>query len=122
MWNFDSSKPVYLQLVEQITRKIIIGEYPSGEKMPTVRSLATEAKVNPNTVQKVFSLLEQSGIVVTDRTIGRYVTEDKEMIKKMGKAIAKDLCRDFIRDMKSLGYEVEEVEAILKEEYNREKI
>ncbi len=120
MWNFDSSKPVYLQLVEQVTRKIVAGEYASGEKMPTVRSLATEAKVNPNTVQKVFSMLEQSGIVITDRTVGRYVTEDKEMIRTMGAAIAKDLCKEFVENMTSLGYEEEEVEQLVREAYSKQ--
>lgn len=82
MWQMDSNRPIYIQLVERITKEIIAGKYHPGEKMPTVRELAEIARVNPNTMQKAFSQLEQEGMLFTDRTVGRYVTQDTVRIKE----------------------------------------
>lgn len=113
MWQMDSSRPIYLQLVERITKEIIAGKYQAGDKMPTVRDLSEIARVNPNTMQKAFAQLEQEGMLYTDRTVGRYVTQDREMIKKKGRQLAQELGQKFLKDMKDLGLEPEEIKDII---------
>lgn len=115
MWQMDSNRPIYIQLVERITREIIAGKYHPGEKMPTVRELAEIARVNPNTMQKAFSQLEQEGMLFADRTVGRYVTQDRERIKAKGRQLARQLGEGFLADMKSLGLSEEEIIDIVKE-------
>lgn len=121
MWQMDSSRPIYIQLVERITREIIAGKYQPGEKMPTVRELAETARVNPNTMQKAFSQLEQEGMLFADRTVGRYVTQDRERIKAKGRQLARQLGESFLADMKSLGLGEEEIMELLKELTEQEK-
>lgn len=103
-WNFQADRPIYSQLMDQIKRRIIIGEYPPGEKMPSVRELAMEASVNPNTMQRAFAQLEQEGLLHTQRTSGRFVTEDRDRIMSIKEDLAKGLVADFLRSMKELGY------------------
>ena len=79
-WELDSDRPIYAQLVERIQTEIVSGYYPPGGKLPSVRELASVAAVNPNTMQKAFAELERSGLIVTQRTNGRTVTEDVEKI------------------------------------------
>ena len=79
-WNLDSDRPIYAQLLERIQLQIVSGIYAPGDKLPSVRDLAAEASVNPNTMQKAFAELERSGLIETKRTSGRFVTEDKNMI------------------------------------------
>jgi len=118
-WNIDSERPVYIQLIEQIQAGIISGYYNPGDKLPSVRELAAEAGVNPNTMQRALAELEQTGLVYTNRTSGRYITSDIEIIKKLKQQSAKNIVLDFIEKMKQLGYEEDEildcVDKILKE-------
>ena len=92
-WNFQADRPIYAQLMEEIKRRIISGVYKPGEKMPSVRDLAAEASVNPNTMQRAFAQLEQEGLLYTQRTSGRFVTEDEERIMDMKNELAKELIR-----------------------------
>ena len=78
-WKFSSDKPVYLQISDKIVKKVLSGEYPVGEQIPTVRQIALEAAVNPNTVQHAFSELENEGLIISKGTMGRFVTEDAEI-------------------------------------------
>ena len=73
-WKLDSDRPIYAQLLELIQMRIISGHYPAGSRLPSVRELAAEAGVNPNTMQKAFSELERNGLIWTQRTAGRFVT------------------------------------------------
>ena len=82
-WQFDSGRPIYTQLLEQIRILIISGRYPAGSKLPSVRDLAAESSVNPNTMQRALAELERSGLIYSQRTSGRFVTEDEELVKKM---------------------------------------
>ena len=82
-WTLDNDRPIYLQLMERIQRDIIAGVYQPGDKLPSVRDLALEAAVNPNTMQKALSELERSGLVYSQRTSGRFITEDTEMLTQM---------------------------------------
>ena len=119
-WELSNDRPIYSQIVEIIKLRIVSGYYPAGEKLPSVRELAAEAGVNPNTMQKAIAELESSGLLTTMRTSGRVVTEDGELIREAKEAIAKNEVDQFLEKMKKLGYELEEarefVNRILKEE------
>ena len=103
-WIFQNDRPIYAQLMEQIKRRIISGIYAPGEKMPSVRDLAAEASVNPNTMQRAFAQLEQEGLLYTQRTSGRYVTEDEGRILQMKENLAKELTESYFAAMEQLGY------------------
>lgn len=119
-WELSNDRPIYSQIVETIKLRIVSGYYPAGEKLPSVRELAAEAGVNPNTMQKAFTELESSGLLITMRTSGRVVTENGMLIQEAKEAIARNEVEQFLEKMKKLGYELEEarefVNRILKEE------
>lgn len=112
-WSFRPDLPIYLQLQEQIRLLIVSGEYPPGSKIPTVRELAVEASVNPNTLQRALAELERDGLVYTLRTSGRYVTEDEDMIAKAKNQLAMEQIRQFFHKMKSMGYDKEATLALV---------
>lgn len=121
-WNFQADRPIYAQLMEEIKRRIISGVYKPGEKMPSVRELAAEASVNPNTMQRAFAQLEQEGLLYTQRTSGRFVTEDEERIMDMKNELTKELIRDFWKNMEQLGFGRQQTLTLLttmKEECDR---
>ena len=99
-----SDSPIYLQLMERIQHDIISGVYQPGDKLPSVRDLAVEAAVNPNTMQKALSELERCGLVYSQRTSGRFITDDTAMIKKMRTELAQEHIRDFFDQMRKLGF------------------
>lgn len=107
-WELNSERPVYIQLIEQIQTGIISGYFKPGDKLPSVRDLASEATVNPNTMQKALTDLERTGLIYTNRTSGRFITSDETMIKQLKGQSAKELVQDFIERMKQLGFEPEE--------------
>ncbi len=118
-WDFDDDRPIYLQLMEQIQLKIISGIYKFGEKLPSVRDMAQEASVNPNTMQKALTELERTGLVFSQRTIGRFITNDSNMIKTMRNDLAKKQIEKFLLSIKKIGYTRQEtiflVEDLIKE-------
>ena len=114
-WNMDSDRPIYTQLVERIQMRIVSGYYASGAWLPSVRELAADAAVNPNTMQKAFAELERSGLIVTQRTNGRTVTEDRELIENVRRNLAKAHIDDFDSKMKELGYTREQIFEFLEQ-------
>lgn len=108
-WDLDNNRPVYLQLMEKIQQDIISGVYHAGDRLPSVRELALEASVNPNTMQKALSELERNGLVHTQRTSGRFITEDKTMLKQLKTELAAVHIQDFLNTMKQLGFPPEEI-------------
>ena len=114
-WNLDSSRPIYLQIIERVQMDIITGRYQPGDKLPSVRDLAQEAAVNPNTMQKALSELERSGLIYSQRTSGRFITEDKELIHQMKKELAAAEVSAFVAHMKQLGITPEEIRQLLAE-------
>ena len=114
-WNLDNDRPIYLQLMERIQHDIISGVYQPGDKLPSVRDLAVEAAVNPNTMQKALSELERCGLVYSQRTSGRFITDDKEMIKEMRNELAQEHIRDFFGQMRKLGYSDEDTLEIIRD-------
>lgn len=103
-WTLDNDRPIYLQLMERIQRDIIAGVYQPGDKLPSVRDLALEAAVNSNTMQKALSELERSGLVYSQRTSGRFITEDTEMLTQMKKELATEHIQEFFQKMEQLGF------------------
>ena len=119
-WALDSGRPIYAQIIERVQLDIITGHYKPGEKLPSVRDLASEAAVNPNTMQKALSELEQSGLLYTQRTSGRFITEDTELIQRMKTTLATMQVREFIHKMRQIGLDDTEIlqliQTIMKEE------
>lgn len=120
-WNLDSSRPIYLQIIERVQMDIITGRYQPGDKLPSVRDLAQEAAVNPNTMQKALSELERSGLIYSQRTSGRFITEDKELIHQMRKELAAAEVSAFVAHMKQLGITPEEIRQLLAETIEEEE-
>ena len=102
-WNFRNDQPIYSQLIQRLTEAIVSGVYAPGEKLPSVRELALEAGVNPNTVQRSLTELEHEGLVFSQRTAGRFVTENENMIVNAKLRIADERVSEFLRSMKTLG-------------------
>lgn len=87
-WNFKNGLPIYAQIIDEMTMRIASGEYSSGDKLPSVRELAVEAGVNPNTMQRALAELERSGLVYSERTSGRFVTKDEDVLKGLRAKLA----------------------------------
>lgn len=115
-WIFRGDQPIYSQLIRQIKQGIVSGELPPGERLPSVRDLATEAGVNPNTMQRALQELEREGMVFSQRTAGRFVTEDVKLIEGAKRAFAAEHIRVFLEGMGTLGYSREEILGLLQEE------
>ncbi len=114
-WELNAERPVYIQLIEQIQAGIISGYYKSGDKLPSVRDLAAEAAVNPNTMQKALSELERTGLVFSNRTSGRFITSDEEMIKMLKSESAKAQIMEFLERMNQIGFTPEETLKLITE-------
>jgi DNA-binding transcriptional regulator YhcF (GntR family) len=113
-WNLNSDRPVYLQLIEQIQAGIISGYFKSGDKLPSVRDLAADAAVNPNTMQRALTELERTGLVYTNRTSGRFITSDEKLIKELKEESAINEIKDFLIKMKQLGLDTEEIIELIR--------
>lgn len=114
-WNLSSDRPIFLQIVERIQMDIISGKYRPGDKLPSVRDLAGEASVNPNTMQKAFSELERNGLVYSQRTSGRFITEDITMIDELKASLAKEKIAEFLEHMQKLGFTNEEILSLMNQ-------
>ena len=119
-WNFTDDRPIWQQLVEQLTLRILKGEYPPGERLPGVRELAAQAGVNPNTMQRAMAQLEADGLAVGSRTAGRTVTQDAAVIEAAAKARAKAAVSECLRILEELGYSAEDAMVFIKEELSHE--
>lgn len=113
-WEFQDHLPIYAQLMDTLKRRIITGRYLPGEKLPSVRELAAEAGINPNTVQRAFQELEREGLIYTQRATGKYVTENADEIKTARQELARSQVADFLTTMQSLGYSVGDVIVLLQ--------
>ena len=111
---FQSNTPIYLQLIDMIKLQIISGQLQPGEKLPSVRDLAMQYGVNPNTMQKALSELEWEKLVYTVRTTGRYVTEDADLIQKLRKELAEMRIGEFFTELHKLGYSKAEIRRLLE--------
>ena len=118
---FDNERPIYVQLVEKLRVEIVSGRLKSGERIPSVRELALTARVNPNTMQKALVELESEGLVYTERTNGKFVTDNKELIEKFKRKLAEEKVNNYINDMKDIGITYEEAVEYLQELGNKNK-
>lgn len=114
-FEFDNNIPIYIQLVEQLKTYIISGKINSGERLPSVRDLALQTKVNPNTMQKALVELETLKLVYTERTNGKFVTNDQKLIEKYRKAYADELSRKYFTSMENIGFDISETINYLKD-------
>ena len=116
-WNLNSDRPIFIQIIEHIEYDIVSGVLPPGAKVPSVRELASEAAVNPNTMQRALSEMERQGLMRTERTSGRYVTDDEDAIASLKKNLASLGVDGFIKQMKRLGLDRDEVLKLVKDNY-----
>ncbi|MDO5746620.1 MAG: GntR family transcriptional regulator [Actinomycetaceae bacterium] len=111
---FDSDKPIWSQLVEEFTRRIIAGQWPAASKMPSVRDLAAEVGVNPNTVQKALTELDRSGLTLSERTAGRFVTDDNQRIQSARTQAARLFAVTYMNNVQGVQMGEEEACALLR--------
>ena len=112
--SFDQNVPIYLQLVEKIRFRIISGELSPGDRMLSVREWALQERVNPNTMQKALSELEAEGLIITERTNGKFVTDDLDLIRRYKKNEAERLAAEFLEKMSKIGFDTDEALACMK--------
>jgi len=118
---YTNDKPIYLQLMDFFKAQIISGELKEGSRLDSVRDLAIMAKVNPNTMQKALSELEREGLVRTERTSGRFITDDKDRIKEMKKNIAESEIKAFLEKMAAMGFEKKEIICMIENDEKSSK-
>ena len=112
-WSLKDERPIYLQLMEQISLAVMGGEYQPGERLPSVRELAASAGVNPNTMQRALLELEGMGLIRTQSTTGRFITDDAEAIGRIRSQLAEARLLDFLTAMQRLGCSPEQIRAMV---------
>ena len=121
MWSFTTDKPVYVQIIDEIMNRIAVGVYKPGERIPSVRDLAEEARVNPNTMQKALAEIERSGYIVSLRTSGKFVTDDLKLIQGLDMVRTDKVTESFLRELSRLGVAAEDASAIVEDYVRRMK-
>lgn len=114
IWNFDNDRPIYTQIIEHMKFFIISGELKPGSKLASVRDLASEAGVNPNTMQRALAELERTELVYSNRTSGRFITENEDIIKMTKTEVAEKNIQLFLDSMKKIGYDKNETLSLLE--------
>lgn len=104
---FDNERPIYIQLVEKIRIDIVSGKFKKGQRLPSVRELALMLKVNPNTMQKALAELENEKLIYTERTNGKFVTEDEKLIEKTKNNLAQEKVNNYLSSMGNIGISYE---------------
>ena len=114
VWELKNDRPIYAQLIDQIKLRIISGFYRAGDRLPSVRDMASEASVNPNTMQRALNELEREGLLISERTSGRFVTKDSAQIDAMRRQLAEEAAARFRREMQTLGFSEAEMLAFFR--------
>lgn len=114
-WEFEDGVPIYTQIIDQMTMRIASGAYAPGDKLPSVRDLAMDAGVNPNTMQRALAELERRGLVFTERTSGRFVTRDNEVLMKLHEELAKRCFDECVEKLRKIGMSSEEIKSSVGE-------
>lgn len=121
-WKLSDDRPIYVQLMETITAAIASGTLAAGSRLPSVREMAAQAGVNPNTMQRALSELEREGLLYSQRTAGRFVTDQSDRITQKRKELAMQQIRIFLSSMKEMGYTSEQtlnlIQQAVKEEHS----
>lgn len=115
--NLEDNMPIYMQIMNRIRDAIASGELAAGDRVPSVREFASEFEVNPNTMQRALMELEREGILVSERAIGRFVTDDRSRIDAMRREAGSRAADAFIRQMADLGFSEEEMLDFFRERY-----
>lgn len=115
-WSFDKHTPVYIQIADKICTQIITGKYAPEAQIPSVRQLAYMAAVNPNTVQRALTELENEGIICSKGTLGRFVTNDTQLIEQARHRAAKQIVSEFVKQAKQLNISKGEIIKFIEEE------
>ncbi len=113
-WNFKSGIPIYTQIIDEMTMRIASGQYKPGEKLKAVRELAADAGVNPNTMQRALAELERRELVYTERTSGRFVTQDETIIKGLHEELAGKYFRELADKLQKIGMSGGEIAAAVE--------
>lgn len=114
-WSFNEDSPIYLQIMNQFKAEIASGALPAGQKIPSVRELALEAQVNPNTMQKALAELERENILYSKRTAGRFVSDNNSQMDHLQQSMAQEQLEGFVKNMRNLGYELPEIRNLFLE-------
>lgn len=121
-WKLSDDRPIYVQLMETITAAIASGTLATGSRLPSVREMAAQAGVNPNTMQRALAELERDGLLYSQRTAGRFVTDQSDRITQKRKELAMQQIRIFLSSMKEMGYTSEQtlnlIQQAVKEEHS----
>lgn len=120
-YKFDESQPIYLQLIEIFKTNIANGTWKAGEKIDSVRNLALDFAVNPNTVQRALVELENTGLVYSQRTTGRFITQNQELIKNLKHEMAENKTHDFVLQMLAIDIEQKEILDLVRRCLNSEE-
>ena len=112
-WKFSGSRPVYIQIMEQIRAAILAGEYPPGGRIPPVRDFASQAQVNPNTMQRALLEMEREGLLVAQGTLGRFVTHNPQVLEKMRREAVDAVIRDCAAQFRAVGLTMEQAAQLL---------
>lgn len=120
-WNLTNDRPIYLQLEEILLQAIASGQYPAGSRLPAVRELAADAGVNPNTMQRALTDLEREGLLYSQRTAGRFVTDETERIRGKRRELAMTQVQNFLTSMKEMGFSAEEIVEMMEQAIRKEE-
>lgn len=112
-WKFSGSRPVYIQIMEQIRAAILAGEYPPGGRIPPVRDFASQAQVNPNTMQRALLEMEREGLLIAQGTLGRFVTSDPKILETMRQEAVDAVIRDCAAQFRAVGLTMEQAAQLL---------
>ena len=118
---FESTKPIYLQIMDMIKKEIATGKLPPGGQMASVRELAMQYQVNPNTVQRALSELEREGLVKSDRTVGRFINDQSEMVESLKDQMIEDVIGEFIKKVKELNIGADQLCPLIERYLSREE-
>lgn len=121
VWKFNDEQPIYQQIISQIKERIVAGEWKAGDKLKSVRELALEAGVNPNTMQKALAELEREGLVYSQRTAGRFVSDNKEKTDRLLEEMTMECIKTFVAQMEKMGYKKEQIIEMLNKYISENK-
>ncbi len=107
--SFHNNQPIYLQIVQRLCRQVLRGELGAGDKLPSVRDLAVQMGVNPNTVQRVYTELERLEVAETRRGLGTFITEQENRLQRLREELMEQHIQNFIHDMREMGFDAEEI-------------
>ena len=116
--NDTDVRPIYIRLIDEIYMRILTAEYPSGSKIPAVRDLSIMLQANPNTVQRALNYIEDRGLIYTQRTTGKYVTEDQSVIEEARRGLAAEYAAEYLDKMTRIGFEKADAASFIGKEEN----